>query len=56
MMKTAFFKIFGCVQTAHNTKSFLIWCNVDEFRQKTKAYLTSFGVLLEVVTDIGDIL
>ena len=42
--------------TAHNTKSLHVWCNVDEFRQKTKAYLTSLGVLLEVDTGIGDIL
>ena len=35
----------------HSIRHCDIWCNVDEFRQKLKAYLTSFGVLLEEVTD-----
>jgi len=56
MIKILFFKIFGHVQTAHNTKSLHVWCNVDEFRQKTKAYWTSFVVLLEEVTDIDHML
>ncbi len=47
---------FGCVQRAHNTKSLHVWCNVNEFRQKRRAFLWCFGAVWEVVIRTGGML